>query len=146
MGLTALVGKILALAAAVALLVGVTLSMTVQDLSLGSVSATNEYQATSTAASAVYGASTSGDFLVKTGKGTFGSFVITGAATGIVNFYDATTTDASARARATSTILIASFPASTVAGTYTFDVEFYDGLLMFVESGTIPTTTVTWRR
>ena len=114
----------------------------------GSVSVTDEYQATSTAASDVYGGFT-GDAVVKTGQGTFGSLVITGANTGVLNIYDATTTVVGAGGRAaskaTSTILIASFPASTAAGVYTFDVAFKDGLLFDLISGSMPTTTVTYR-
>lgn len=113
---------------------------------LGGVTVGNEYNATSTAGSNVYGAFT-GDQLLKTGWGSFGSVIITGANTGIVNFYNATTSDVTQRTNniASSTILLASIPASTVAGTYTFDVIFTDGLLLELETGIMPTTTVTWR-
>jgi len=104
----------------------------------------SDYTATSTASNGLYGAFT-GDQLVKTGHGTLGSVVITGANTGIVNFYNATTSDATKRVTASSTILIASFPASTVAGTYTFDASFTDGLLVELESGLIPTSTINYR-
>jgi len=115
-------------------------------LALGSVSVTSEYLATSTAASSVYGAWTTGR-LVKAGKGTFGSIVVTGANTGVINVYNATTTSVRLRAtsKATSTILIASIPASMAAGTYTFDVTFSDGLYFDLVSGIMPTTTVTYR-
>lgn len=115
---------------------------------LGSVSATNEYQATSTAPNAVYGALTA-DALIRTGRGSLGSVVVTGAAAGVLNFYDATSTNVQngrAAAMSTSTILIASLPASIAAGTYVFDAEFTNGLYIELEhSGTMPTTTVTWR-
>jgi len=144
--MTILVSKILAGLAVVALLLGGLLSMTVQDLSLGSVAVSSEYQATSTAESADRGAFI-GSRVIKTGHGTLGSVMITGAATGIVYLYDATTTDATARAssKATTTMLIAEFPASTAEGTYVFDVSFKDGLYFDLASGVMPTTTVTFR-
>ena len=110
------------------------------------VSQGNEYNATSTAASAVYGAFTD-DQLLKTGWGTLGSIVVTGAYTGIVNFYNATTSNVLLRTNntASSSILMASMPASLVAGTYMFDAIFTDGLLVELESGNMPTTTITWR-
>jgi hypothetical protein len=113
---------------------------------LGSVARSGEYHATSTGASNVYGAFT-GDTLIQTGAGTLGSVVITGANTGVVNFYNATTSNVLARTgqRASSTLLMASIPASTVAGTYTFDVSYTDGLLLELESGLAPTTTITYR-
>ena len=112
-----------------------------------SVSETSEYMATTTAANSSYGAITTSR-AVKTGTGTFGSFVITGANTGIINFYDATTTNVSLRTgnAASSTILIASFPASVAAGTYTFDVRFTNGLLVSIEGTALAaTSTITYR-
>ena len=113
-----------------------------------SVSFGNEYQATSTAASAVYGARTETEGLLQTGFGSLGSVVITGANTGTINLYNATTTNVDLRTGnvATSSILIASFPASTAAGTYVFDAQFTTGLIYSVVGGNVPTTTITWRR
>lgn len=113
---------------------------------LGSVSVTDEYMATSTAANTVYGGFTTGR-VIRTGQGTLGSFVITGANTGIVNFYNATTSNVNLRTgqKASSTILIASFPASAAANTYTIDALYTDGLLMVLEAGIMPTSTVTYR-
>lgn len=108
----------------------------------------NDYQATSTAGAIVFGASLgkAGGQLLKTGGGTLASVVITGANTGIVNFYDATTTSIGSRANvATSSILLASFPANTAAGTYVFDAEFSDGLLVVLFAGNMPTTTIMYR-
>ena len=112
-----------------------------------SVSVSNEYIATSTAANTLYGATITSTKLIKTGTGTFGSFVITGANTGIINFYDATTTNVSLRTNnvATSSILLASFPASTAAGTYTFDAALNNGLLIDLPSGNMATGTVMYR-
>ena len=113
---------------------------------IGSIITGQEYQATTTAGNAVFGAQTTGA-LLKTGFGSLGSVVVTGANTGILNFYDATTTNVNLRmgSTPTSTIHIASIPESMVAGTYTFDAEFTTGLLMDLYSGSMPTTTVTWR-
>lgn len=113
----------------------------------GSVIQGNEYQSTSTAASTLFGAQNAQTSLLKTGQGSLAQVVITGANTGVLNFYNATTTDINKRTgnTATSSILIASFPASTVAGTYTFDAVFTTGLVYDVYSGNVPTTTIMWR-
>jgi hypothetical protein len=112
----------------------------------GSVSVTDEYNATSTAASTVYGAFTTGR-LIRTGTGSLGSVVITGANTGIINFYNATTSSVLLRTgqKASSTILMASVPASAAAGDYVFDSLYTDGLLVILEGGIMPTTTITYR-
>lgn len=105
----------------------------------------SDYLATSTAANNSAGAFTTSRTL-KAGFGSFGSYIITGANTGTVNFYNATTSDVNKRTgqKATSTILIASFPASTAAGTYVFDAAFTDGLYLEI-TGSAPTSTVTYR-
>lgn len=116
-----------------------------------SVDISHEYNATSTASSAIYGATITGDQPITATTsprgGALGSVIITGAATGIWHLYDATTTNVDARSgnRATSTILLASFPASAAAGTYTFDLVYQQGLLLELTSGVMPTTTITWR-
>ncbi len=104
------------------------------------------YVATSTAASAFFGSQTAST-LIRSGPGTFGSFIVEGAAAGVVNVYDATTTDKNKRTgnTATSSILIASFPASLAEGTYTFDAQFATGLLVDLYAGTMPTSTVTYK-
>jgi len=129
-----------------ALLVVINMVSNTTNKALGSVSVTDEYRATSTASSGIYGAFT-GDNFVKTGQGTLGSVVITGANTGIVNIYNATTSNVNLRTgnKASSTIHLASFPANTAAQTYTFDVGFTDGLFIDLESGLMPTTTITYR-
>ncbi len=111
------------------------------------MSEASDYMATSTAASAAYGATITGGRLIKPGHGSFSTVVITGANTGIVNFYDATTTDITKReARfSTSTILIASFPASAAAGDYVFDAQYTTGLFIDLVSGNMPTSTITYR-
>lgn len=108
---------------------------------VGSVSISNEYHATTTSTGRF-----NVPYTLQTISGTLGSVIITGAATGVINIYDATTTNASLRSadQATSSILIATFPASAAANTYTFDQIFTRGLIYDVV-GTMPTTTVTYR-
>ena len=119
---------------------------------LGSVSVSNEYSRVNLANSAAFGATTTPqrdglNEVIKQGGGALGSVIITGAAAGAVNFYDATTTNIVWRTgnKATSTILLASLPVSLVAGTYVFDIEFRTGLLVDV-IGVVPTSTVTYRQ
>lgn len=79
--------------------------------------------------------------VLKSGAGTLGSVVITGAGTGVLTLYDATSTVTNTE---WATTTLATFPASTAAGTYTFDVIFRKGLLIDY-SGTVGTTTITYR-
>ena len=105
--------------------------------SLGSITEGQEYNATSTSSN---GAGLPARSVIKTSPGALGSVVITGATTGIINFFDATSTNHANHATTT----IASIPASAAAGTYTFDVAFSRGLLVEV-TGVAPTSTITWR-
>lgn len=100
-----------------------------------------EYQSTTTTFT-----NTAPESLIQSGAGTFGSVVITGATTGTINIYDATTSNVNLRTgqQASSTLLKASFPASAVANTYTFDSLLTNGLLLET-TGTVPTTTITYR-
>ena len=63
----------------------------------GSVGYGNDYNATSTAANSVLGAQTKTEILLKTGQGSLGSVIVTGANTGVVNFYNATTSNVNLR-------------------------------------------------
>ncbi len=83
---------------------------------------------------------------MQSGPATLGSVVITGAAAGVINIYDATTSNVNLRTGnvPTSTILKATFPASAAAGTYTFDTTVTNGLYVSI-LGTMPTTTITYR-
>ncbi len=131
--------KIISLVVVVLALFGI--NVVSNDIHVGSVDQGSEYHSTTTS---------TGRFTVpytlQTGNGALGSVVITGAATGVINIYDATTTNSSLRSsdQASSSILLATFPASTAANTYTFDALFYRGLIYDVV-GVQPTTTVTWR-
>lgn len=106
----------------------------------GSVAIGNEYHSTSTSFLSTPIS------LIATGNGALGSIIITGSNTGVTNIYDATTTNINLRTgqAATSSILIASLPASLAVGTYTFDVLYFNGLL-FDRTGTVPTSTITYR-
>ena len=108
---------------------------------LGSVDYGGEYQGTTTSTGRFPTTVT-----LKTGNGALGSVVITGAAAGVINIYDATTSNVLARTgnTPTSTIYLASIPASAAAGTYTFDRVFFTGLVVDI-AGTMPTTTITYR-
>lgn len=106
-----------------------------------SVSQGSEYQGTTTTQG-----SWLADGLLKTTGGALGSVVITGANTGVINIYDATTSDPSKRlaSLSSSTILIATIPTNALAGTYTFDRLLFYGLVVNIV-GTVPTTTITFR-
>ncbi len=104
-----------------------------------SVSRFAEYQGTTTRA--FNGTAMANLQLIQSGPGTLGSVVITGAGTGVINFYDATSTGPHSDYATTT---IATFPASTAAGTYTFDVLFTRGLVYEIV-GTAATSTVTYR-
>lgn len=120
-----------------------------QDNPFGSVAVSSEYTATSTAANTSEGATVTTSRILKSGPGALGQVTITGANTGSMHFYNATTSatsGASGRAPgiATSTILLASIPASAAAGTYTFDAQYNYGLYVVI-TGLAPTSTVTFR-
>lgn len=109
----------------------------------GSVPTGQEYYSTTTVATSFPPIR-----LLKTGGGSLNSVVITGAQTGAIDIYNATTSNVTQRTgqKATSTILLAQFPASAAAGTYTFDSTFTDGLLIVTASSpSVPTSTITWR-
>lgn len=109
----------------------------------GSVSVSSEYYSTTTTAT---GNPTIR--LIKSGPGTLGSVVITGAQVGTIDIYNATTTDVNQRTNQapTSTILLAQFPASAPAGTYTFDVVATNGIMLVTSAApTVPTSTITYR-
>ena len=114
---------------------------------LGSVTEGNDYIATSTAPNNVYGAQTAQTSLLKTGSGSLGQVVITGANTGILNFYNATTSNINLRTGnvATSSILLLSIPASAAAGDFIVDARFSTGLIYDLYGGIMPTTTILFR-
>ncbi len=135
---------------AVVLLVGLgsVLSIQHQGVVLGSVAQGNDYQSTTTPtvatafpAQALLNGSTTGYF-----AGALANVTITKTDTGSFCLYDATTSDVTKRqaSQATSTIILACFPASPTAGTYTFDARYYNGLLITTVSP-MASTTITFR-
>lgn len=135
---------------AIAILFGMFIvAMIMFDTSLpvqASINQGSEYLATSTGQYSANGEITSGIVSLKTNYGSLGSVVITGDNTGMLHFYDATTSDVSKRTgnKPTTTIHIATIAASAAENTYVFDAVVAQGLLMVV-SGTAPTSTVTYR-
>lgn len=105
----------------------------------GSVSQGSSYHSTTTRA--FNGNAIANGQLLQLGPGDLGSVVITGAGTGVINIYDGTTTAAHTDSATTT---IASFPASTTAGTYTFDAQYYKGLIIETV-GSVATSTITYR-
>ena|ERR1035437_785151 len=103
---------------------------------LGSVNTGNEYHSTSTSAGFVNYS------VLQSGNGTIGSVVITMTGTGTIDLYDATSTVTNA---AWATTTLAHFGASPTVGTYTFDVIFQKGLLVQFGTGTIASTTITYK-
>lgn len=85
--------------------------------------------------------------IVKTTPGALGSVIITVTGTAPLTIYNATTTNVNLRALATSSLeVLASFRASPTVGTYTYDSVATQGILVVFDStGTIASTTVTFR-
>ena len=112
-----------------------------RDKPFGSVTAANEYNATSTPFDAAQA-----DGLIQTGYGALGSVIVTSPGNLIISLLDATTTEAAVRPsprRATSSAELARINTAT-AGTYVFDISFVDGLYLDVVSGTNVTTTISF--
>jgi hypothetical protein len=107
---------------------------------LSSVTVGNEYKATTTP---YYAGWT--DQKIYKGRGTLGSVVITKAGNTEFLILDATTTANKIDHFATSTKTLGAVSAGTTAGTYTFDVNFTDGLVIEVISGTLGSSTITYR-
>jgi|WetSurSiteA1Bulk_404760.scaffolds.fasta_scaffold37410_2 hypothetical protein len=107
---------------------------------VGSVAASNEYNYTNILAT------TSKAFTFKSEPGALGSVVINVLGTGNTVFYDATSSIPAQRTiqATTSLPIVGVVAASQAAGTYTYDVNFYNGLIA-VFDGTQGTSTVTWR-
>lgn len=78
--------------------------------------------------------------------GVLGSVIFTTPTVGIVEFYDATTTNVNLRTGgiASSSLLIAHFPSGTGTSTVPINVRYRYGLIR-VQTGTISTSTTTYR-
>ena len=107
----------------------------------GSVSVSNEYQFLQIGTSA-------GDadpaVLLRGAGGILGQVVITEPGVSQLIFFDATTSDVTLRAGATSTLSSIDIEASAAEGTYIFDAVFTDGIL-FVTDGAVATATIMYR-
>ena len=79
-------------------------------------------------------------------SGTLGSVYVAAPTTGIIEFYNATTTNINLRTGniASTTLLMAVLPAGTGTSTIPLDISFTNGLIM-VFKGTVSSTTVTHR-
>ncbi len=120
-------------------------SATSQNISkpFGSVNYGGEYQGTTTDATWT----TLTPVVLKSGTGSLGSIVITTVGTGSLTLYDATTTDVTKRtgATATSTLVLANLQITTTLGTYTFDRNYYNGLIAVWVGTNNASTTITFR-
>src|SRR3990167_8742434 len=114
---------------------------------LGSVAVGNQYQATSTPQVAdatnlcparVGNASST--------TGVLGSVnILKQPSSGTLTIYDATTTDATQRApMATTSLILAAFPANATTSSYHFDIEFTRGLLIDY-TATVVDSTISYR-
>ena len=110
---------------------------------LGSIITGQEYYATSTDS----GIGIKADTLIKSGYGSLSSIIVTSAGTTAYSIYNATSTDAvnndSSFNKAAN--LLASIPASLVAGTYVFDVTYTSGLVLDMTVNGTASTTITFR-
>lgn len=121
-----------------------------KDALFGSAVIGNEYNATSTRN--FDGTALTNLTVLKSGgnacySGSLAQVTITGANTGIVRFWNATTTNVNLRTGnvSSSTIHLVDIPASAAANTYTFDLAFGCGLIYELVGGLAPTSTITWR-
>jgi hypothetical protein len=112
--------------------------------SFGSTVDGNDYFATSTRT--IVGTSNVANHTVlKSTGGAVARVTITGANTGIIRLWNATTTNVTLRKSATTSLQWIEIPASAAANTYDFDAVFSDGILYELVSGNAPTSTIVWR-
>jgi len=105
---------------------------------VGSVSVSDEYQSVQTGLSVASGT------VLKPVPGVLGSIVVTTTAVGTLRIYNATTSDVTLRALATSSLEILAVLSDPTAGTYTYDVEADEGMIVtFI--GLQASTTITYR-
>ena len=106
---------------------------------LGSVARSGEYH------SVLTGASSGGSDTLQltTEPATLGSIIIT-ATGGAITVYNATTSNVTLRAGATTTLDFVNIPSGTAVGTYVYDLVLPHGLLVVLE-GTQATSTITYR-
>lgn len=106
-----------------------------QEQSLGSVNTASEYTYWSTE-----GKATGTKIIILDGAGTLGSVIINESSAHAFNIWDnASTTEA-------TTTPIGTLKASAVEGTYTYDVNFYNGLMIQSAAGFAGDYTATYRQ
>lgn len=111
---------------------------------LGSTVVGNDYFGTSTRS--VTGTNNIANLTVlKAVGGSVARVTISGANTGIIRLWNATTTNVNLRVGATSTLTVIEIPASAAANVYDYDVDFPIGILYELVSGSAPTSTIVWR-
>lgn len=129
---------------AVLVLMFVIINKNSDNISVGSVDRSNEYQYL-VIANNLQG--TSGTLCANT-PGSLANVNITGAAASSLEFYDATTSNSARRSMTATTSLakVASFPVSAAANSFTIDAIATSGLIWEVSSATAKaTTTVSYR-
>lgn len=132
--------KILSLAIVLSLFgIGLLLFKGENGLITGSVSPIGVYKSTVTRNHA--GTAITNLSVLGTGSCTLGSVIITGAGAGVINIYDATSTVTNAE---WATTTLATIPANAAAGTYTFDISAYKGILIETV-GVVGTSTISYR-
>ena len=109
-------------------------------VNVGGVTVGNEYSSLNFMATTTFAK------LIDKGAGTLGSIVINTLGTGYVIFYDASSTNSNLRTTTATTSLrvVAVQDASQAAGTYTYDINYNDGLIA-VFSGAQGTSTLMYR-
>ena len=121
------------------LITGISLLRDTREAS-GSTIIGGEYQSTTTRRMPT-GTGITNLTVLKSEAGTLGSIIITGANTGVLTLYDGTSTVTNTLWPTTT---LATFPASTAAGTYTIDAVARKGIIIEY-SGTVATATITYR-
>lgn len=113
---------------------------------LGSVRVGDDYNATSTV-NHTTNVPIRDSAIIKGSSGTFARLTIVTAGTAPITFYDATTTNVLARTGniATSSLQQVYIPASLAVGTYDYDIQLKNGLVITVGAGTVATSTILYR-
>lgn len=109
---------------------------------LGSVGIASEYQSTTTS----QGRFLTGTTRLCSSQGALGSVIMTGPTSGVMQFFNATTSSISQRisTMSSSSILLADLTNYSATTTQTFDLIATNGLLVDIQ-GTVPTSTITYR-
>ena len=110
------------------------------DIPVGSVSVGSSYQSVNM--TAITGSTTTGT-LIKAGSRTLGSVIFTATSAQTITLYDVAVGDNYASTTLSTKII--SFATSTPAGTYTFDLNAFKGIVVFAPITPTVEGTITWR-